>query len=1432
MKKLLSLITLFCVFSVFNTKASNIRFYQISTQHGLSQNTVRAILVDQKGFLWAGSMDGLNRYDGYNIINYEPQPGNPKSLLDHRIKEIFQDRDGYIWIKSYKNEFNCYDPITDSFVEYVKPTLDSDYYDSYYEASNGDVWLWGNYNGCLRIQKKDGQLISERFLDNLDFSQGRVFRFLFEDSKNDIWIGGDTGLFHIEQDKVSKFYEKKNVFSKAVELGNKLYFTTRDVKGGIIEYDMRSCNFVEIESFAPGHITNACVLSKTELLIITRVDGVFSYNTITRKFIKKDWMEDKALVGEMDFIKDKQDGVWIYNNSGTVWYYNVDNKTIKKMTLIPSDIAKMIDMERYNVLIDSRGLFWITTYGNGLWCYNPQNDSLENFKYVEGENSPVSDYLLSITDDKYGNIWVGSEYAGIIKLVKPNYDIRIVKPEKEVSIGKSNNVRVIFSDSFDKMWVGTKNGNLYVYDYDITSKKHVNEGINPYTLTEDRKQRIWVGTKGNGLYILDAKSYEQIANFSDNDPDSDTFIHNTIFHVFKDNKERIWASTFGGGLVLAEENGTKFTFRRFFQNDGNRSYFRYLYQDSKERIWAGTSGGVIRFNPEDFIENPKSYTSYALDLTQYNSLNSNDIKTIFEDSDGDIWIGTSGGGLNKYVEGTKDKPEHFVAYQTKDGLAGDIVSGIMEDEEKNLWISTENGITKFNKTTNTMVVFNFSDKTYGNHFNENANILCKTGNMIWGSLDGLLIFNPKPVVANKILYPVALTDFYIFDQKVEVGVDGSPLKKSITYTDNITLKYDQNTFTIEFATLLLQEINKNKYMYTLENYDKHWSVVTNHNTATYKQLSPGKYIFKVKGTNRDGLWNDEVTEIAIEIRPPFWKSIYAYIIYMMLFAIVSYIVFRLIYKFNALNNDIKVEKQLTNYKLRFFTNISHEFRTPLTLINGAVENIMELKDVPSYVSKQINVLSRNSKILNRLIDQLLEFRKIQNNVLTLNLTKTDIVDFVQNIHSEFKEIAEQNEMEYNFLCTWESYVMYIDRKKVDKIFYNLLSNAFKFTPKGGCIDFILNIDTQQKKCILSIKDSGIGIAKDRQHLLFSRFMQINFSSEGTGVGLSLVKEFVEVHKGRVWYDSNPEGGSIFNIELSTDEAVYDRVNFVDENSTDIIQEEEEDSNTACLLSENAEFKLPEIDDTILSNYKLLVIDDNNDIRNFLQDEFSKYFMVEVAENGKEGLDKAVQINPNMIICDVMMPEMDGFEVTCRLKDDFQTCHIPIILLTAHSSSEHQLEGIKSGADAYIVKPFSMKYLITRVFKLIEQREQLKKRFSKEYILDNNLINYTDKDKEFYNFIEQILEENYNDSNFSVEQFSEMAKQRRTVFYKKVKGITGFSPNELIKIKRMKKSAELLLKGEMNVSEISYAVGFDDPFYFSKCFKAHFKCSPSKYGHEA
>lgn len=1136
--RFVTLLLLLAVFPgyFFALNLKTIKFDQISTKNGLSQNTVRTILVDKKGFVWAGTLDGLNRYDGYHIITFNPELGNPNSLNDQRIKNIFQDRKGFLWIKTYKNEFSCYDPESESFIKDLGASRNSIYSKNYYEAKNGDIWLWGEKNECHRIQHSSNSfsyhLFPTKIRDEIDKNN-----FLLEDSRGQIWIGSNSGLFKITQNKIEKIPLGNFGFTSAVEINRKIYLTT--LQSYLFVCDLTGKKIVNSKIPTSG-IRKATMLKDGNILLIDK-NRLLCYNTHTNKTFTPEWEKDPELIGEIDYFKDSKNGIWIFNHTGKVWFYNMQTGIVKKLELIPSQAIHLIDLERYNVLVDKQGLYWITTYGNGLFCYNAKSGELTNFKYSPNETELTSDYLLSITEDRFGNLWIGSEFGGIIKVKSPNYNVINICPESTDSYGRNNNIRSLFRSSENEIWVGSKSGTLAIYKPDFTSPKTIARDLNPYTINEDNNGKIWVGTKGNGLYIFDAKSKAELTHLS---PETNTLKQNSIFTILRDNKNRMWLGLFSGGIALVKPQNSGYKFQYFFEADGNRSYIRHLYQDRQGTIWAGTSGGLIKFNPDQLIKNHNAYKLYTMNLSDKYSINCNDIKTIYQNELGQIWIGTAGGGLNLYVPATKDTPEHFQAFTTKQGLSGNVVSAIMEDKQNNLWISTESGMNRFNKKTHSIVNYFFSDKIFGNQYNENTSLILPNGNMAWGSLEGIFEFNPKTFIPDTNTPPVTLTNFVVNGQSLKTSDAESSLTKAISYSSKIKLKYDQNSFTIEFSTLSLRDPELNTYSYILENYDSRWSPVEKSNSATYKNLNPGKYIFKVKGKNSDGIWNEQYTELTIIITPPFWRSWIAYLFYILMAVAAIYFALRLIWKFNKLNYDIKLEKKLTNHKLRFFTNISHEFRTPLTLIRGAVENLSEQKNIPESAQKQLNVLKRNSNNLSRLIDQLLEFRKLQNQVTTLDLQEVDIVQFCKDIFSGFQEMATQKKMKYSFSSNLSEYFMYIDCRKVDKIFYNLLSNAFKFTPKSGEILFSLQIAESEKLVHATVQDNGAGIPKDKQPMLFSRFMQINFSSEGTGIGLSLAKEFVDAHKGKIWYESAPENGSIFHVNLTSDTSVYKDANFI------------------------------------------------------------------------------------------------------------------------------------------------------------------------------------------------------------------------------------------------------------------------------------------------
>ena len=925
-----------------------------------------------------------------------------------------------------------------------------------------------------------------------------------------------------------------------------------------------------------------------------------------------------------------------------------------------------------------------------------------------------------------------------------------------------------------------------------------------------------MGSRGDGLCI-DGKWY---VNKSD---DASSISNNHIFTLYCDRKGRMWVGTFGGGLDLAIKGEHGYTFRHFLNKGFGQQRTRAIMEDKNGWMWIGNSDGVYVFHPDSLMANPENYLIY-----NYNNgkIRSNEIKCIYQDTQGHIWIGTSGGGLSMCTPDSNYRNLSFKHYSTLNGLVNNMVQAIAEDKQGKLWISTEYGISRFNLETQTFDNFFFSPYTLGDVYSDNSSCVSKDGRLLFGTNYGLLVINPerigKGTIPNSV---VTFTNLQVNGISMRPRDIDSPLNSAMMYTDEIKLKYFQNSFVIDFTTFDYSESNSYTYTYCLENYDKEWSKPSPLSFASYKNLPPGTYNLHVKVCNATGISGDQEAILKIIVTPPFWKTTWAFLTYTLLFLVILYIAYRLVLNFNLLRNKVQVEKQLTEYKLVFFTNISHEFRTPLTLIQGALEKIQGMEKVPKEMANSLKVMNKSTQRMLRLINQLLEFRKMQNNKLALSLEETDVMGFLHEIFLSFKDTAASKNMDFRFQPSVASYKMFIDKGNLDKVVYNLLSNAFKYTPSNGKVILSAIVD-EEKQCLeISVSDTGIGIAKEKRGELFKRFMQSNFSSNSTGIGLHLTHELVNVHKGTITYDENQGGGSIFTVLFPTATSVYEEKDFLIPHNA-FLEEK------SYKKESEEETEIPEVNEIEArepSNpYRLLIIEDDNDVREFLKDEFKPYFEVVTEADGVSGLERARTYDADLIICDVLMPGLTGFEVTRKLKSDFDTSHIPIILLTAMSSAENHLKGVESGADAYITKPFSPKLLLARAFQLIKQREKLRKKFSDEPGMITPTICTSEKDKQFTDKLQSILEQQIGNSEFAVDDLASIMGLGRSTFYRKVRGVTGYSPNEYMRIIRMKKAAELLLENRYTVAEVSYKVGIEDPFYFSKCFKKQFGHSPSVY----
>ncbi|MDR0575883.1 MAG: response regulator [Tannerella sp.] len=1385
----------------------NVQSTIMTSNDGLGNNVVRHIFQDSRGFLWMSTLNGLTRYDGHSFVTFRPGTGDEISLLRHHITRVTEDSNNFLWINVSPDYFSCYDLKKGCFVDFTGCGEYNEKYLHRLEVSDGDSWLWHRQNGARRVSYKNGQLSSTVFKKENGKLPSNFVKQIIEGANGSAWICTDSGLVKIEGEESRIIATGINI-SDAIMYMDTLYFVTSEAEiykadphGAKVEYvqaiDKKNNYFDIISGFQ----------LQEDWIILTSEKG-YVFRLSEQKMVSDPTMD----VPNGRHIKDDHNNLWIYDDKGLIRHININTRAVKDIHVkADNKIAELW----CKIIQDSRGLFWISTFGDGLYIYNPVTEEMTHFTYeTGGVNHICSNTLTSVMEDRSGGIWITSEPSGVSRVQVLNDGASYIYPEKKSRIDQMNTVRAIARMRNGEIWLSNRNNEAYIYDENMENKlRTLHFPSRIYKIFEDRSGKIWLGSRGSGLCIDEVWYTKQPEN-----PQS--ISNNNIYDIFCDYKQRMWVATFGGGLNLAIPEDNRYKFKSFLRDNYNMQFVRFIASDKNNWMWIGSNDGICVFHPDSLIKSPDNYYKY-----NYNGkLLGNEVKYILCDRKGQMWIGTLGGGLSLCVPDGDYGNLSFKHYTTGNGLVGNDVQAIAEDREGTLWIATEYGISHFSPETESFENFFFSTIAQGNVYSESTTCNLPDDRLLFGSSHGMVIIDPEKVKSLHTASGVALTGLKINGANMSPDTEDSPLTDAISYTDEVELKHYQNSFVVEFSAFDYSITNSAKYMYKLTPFDNDWNTPSSLNFATYKKLPPGTYRLHVKACNSAGIWSDKEVALGIIIKPPHWKSPVAYIIYLLSLGILLYTAYHLIRKFNALQNRIQVENQLTEYKIMFFTNISHEFRTSLTLIQGALEKIENASRASEEMAYPIRLMNKSTNRMLRLINQLLEFRKMQNNKLTLMLEETEVISFLQEITQNFEDMANEKNIDFRFEYPADKFNMFVDRGKLDKIVYNLLSNAFKYTPDGGKILFKALINEENKKLIFSVNDTGIGISKEKRQELFSRFMQSNFSHDSVGIGLHLTYELVNVHKGNITYHENAGGGSVFTVSLPLDTSQYEGKDFIISGS---IQEEpfdhEKPEGRTTMNHLSASGDVPE-------KKKVLLIEDDNDVSKFLETELNRYFDVITASDGLSGLDKAQNMGPDLIICDVLMPGMNGFDVTRKLKTDFMTCHIPVILLTAMSASENQLEGIECGADAYITKPFSPKLLLVSLFRLIEQHEKLRNKFSNDPTLMNPILSSADPDRKFAEKLSAIMEKQYANPDFTIDDFAAEFKLGRTVFFRKVKGVTGYTPNEYIRVIRMKKAIKLLQDGRYNVSEITYMIGMKDPHYFSRSFKEQFGFAPSAYLH--
>ena len=1413
MKKNTFLILSLLLLYLYPLSASvEIRSNKLTTGDGLANNSTRYMMQDSKGFIWLGTLNGLSYYDGNSFVNIYPDINNPLSLADSRIRSMEEDPNGFMWISTISSFISCYDLRHGCFVDFTGNGEYKENYSKFIILSDNSIWLWHNQNGCRRVVYQDGKFSSQAYKEKSGNLPSDKVQFVLESAKGEVWIGTDKGLLKYQNGKTNNLDPQQQNWEHIISYDKYTCIITD--KNEIYRHTYSTDKLEKVASLAEsfddtGHVTGNFLLH--DKWVLFTVNGSYILDIPTGKLSRYSELNIKN--GAV--TRDNKKNVWVHNYTGNLWYVDITTGKIKPFQFLSSKHIGYIDVERYSIVHDSRDILWISTYGNGLYAYELSTGNLQHFTFEVNQSSHInSNYLQFVIEDRSGGIWVSSEFSGLSHLEILNKGTQRIHPSGENSSDRSNTIRMLFQTQNGNIYMANRMGSLYEYNSALTKVIRQEDFThNVYSMNEDQEGNLWLGMRGIGLRIGANKWYE-------NDPRTPNSLSNDqVYSIYRDRKGRMWLGTFGGGLNLAIKTADGYQFKHFLQDNYGEKRIRVIEEDKNGRMWVGTNNGIYIFHPDSLIASPKNYVIYN---HANGTFPSNEIRCLMNDDKGNMWIGTSGAGFAVCHPGDSYQHLTFDCYDIKDGLSNAVVQSIVQNKDHKMWIATEYGISRFTPATKQIENYFFSSYTLGNVYSENTACVSNDGKLLFGTNYGLVVLDANKIETLDKPASVIFTGLQINGAHMLPGVEDSPLQEAMPYINELNLKYYQSSLTISFSTFNYLD-GVSKYSYSLPPYDTEWSSPSSLNFATYRNLPPGKYELHVKACNAAGIWGEEKV-MEIVIAPPFWKTGWAYLIYAILIAIAGYFSFRIIRNFNALRNRIAVENQLTEYKLEFFTNISHEFRTPLTLIQGALERIVNMGNHSKDMQHSLKIMDKSTKRMLRLINQLLEFRKMQKNKLALSLEETDVVAFCYEIFLSFKDVSESKNMDFRFEPSQNSYKMPVDKGNLDKVIYNLLSNAFKYTPSNGKIIFKVDVQEQKKQLCIQVIDTGLGIPKEKRAELFKRFMQSSFSHSSVGVGLHLTYGLINIHKGTISYNENEGGGSIFTVELPTDASVYEEKDFLVPNQ--LLIEEEKQRHKEFVTDENTdEQAAPPVP---LNKRKVLIIEDDNDVREFLKEEISHYFEVVAEADGISGFERAQTYDADLIICDVLMPGMTGFEVTKKLKNEFATSHIPIILLTALNMEEKYLEGIESGADAYITKPFSISLLLARISKLIEQRDKLREKFSNEPGMVHAAICTNNKDSKFLAKLNEMLNEHMVETEFSVDDYANLMGLGRTVFYKKVRGVTGYSPNEYLRVIRLKKAAELLLTEDLTVSEISYKVGINDPYYFSKCFKNQFGIAPSVY----
>lgn len=1345
------------------------QFSSLNVYNGLSNNQVNTMLKDNMGFMWFGTMSGLNRFDGHQFKVFRNNTTDTTSISDDYISNIYELPDNNLYVVN-RNGVNIYNARKENFSKNVNGYLATlkiyaGLIKEVLKDNNGDFWFNAADQGLFKYEVKTG------ITRHLPCS-GKGEASLSESPVSAIEIDAKGNVWVIHQNKTIELIDKKGtkvaltytVF-KTKELNDHRLFVDRD--GDLWVYIFNTQH--GIDYYQPAKNTHRYIDKSKGGLNSDLISGI---------------------------IQDGNGLIWIATDHGGINLLNKADFGVSFLLNKEDNSKTLIQNSIISLYRDPTGIIWIGTFKRGISYYHEKIIKFSAYNHQNAKfNGPFYDDVNRFAEDKNGNLWIGTNGGGL-------------------------------------MYFNTKTDQVKRYVHDPGNSSSISNNV-IVGLLIDHQEQLWIGSYFGGLDCFDGHRFK---NFRHEPSNPNSLADDRVWDILEDKDHNLWIATLGSGLDKFDRKTQTFKHYNTTQkNSIGSDYVSRLIQDREGNLWIGTANGL-----DKLVKNTNRFIHYKKETENPNSLINDNIYDLLEDSYGYIWAGTRD-GLSRF----DPRSGRFKNFGIEQGLTETVVMKILEDKQRNLWVSTANGLfhilVKNAGKEGLSYSFRNYDKEDGlqdNAFNAGSGQLLRNGRIIFGGANGFNLFKPGDIKSDTSIPEIIFSDLQVANKSVgidEVIAGDILLKQSLAYTNDLTFNHHLNVFSIAFSAVNFFNPDKIRYQYRLIGFDKHWQDAQGEiGKATYTNLDAGDYVFKVRSTNAAGNWVDNEKSIQITVLPPFWRSTFAYVLYaLFLGGTLFYIRYRGIRK---IRNEfvLKQERQqakrmheLDMLKIKFFTNVSHEFRTPLSLIITPLDKL--IKQAKDQDKGQLQMIQRNGRRLLNLVNQLLDFRRMEVQELQLHRKNGDIVAFIKELSFSFSDEAEKKSIKYSFNTNRNSLITLFDHDKIERILFNLLSNAFKFTPQDGeiSVEMFYHIEEDGMPVLrLQVCDTGIGISPGKEDKIFERFFQSatpdTIVNQGSGIGLSITKEFVKLHGGEITVKNRETAGCVFTIVLPLPDEMSITA-YPEENNTDVLEADLEI--ILDLGKENAEKQVGH------KKPILLLVEDNDDFRFYLKDNLKEYYQIAEAADGNTGWQKVLSVHPNLVVSDVSMPGLTGIELCKKMKSDKRTAAIPVILLTALTAEEKQLEGLDTGASDYMTKPFNFEILLSKIRNLLVQQKISKQTYKKQLELSPVETEIESVNEKFLRSASQLMEKHLADTGYSVDQFSSDLNMSRVGLYKKLTQITGQSPVEFMRSYRLKKAIPLLEKSQLTISEIAYEVGFNNPKQFSKYFKQEFDLLPSEYIYE-